>query len=328
MAGYKKNILVVGGAGYIGSHVCKELSRSGYTPVSYDNLVYGHEWAVKWGPFAKGDIHDVKRLREVMSANAIDAVIHLAAFAYVGESVAHPAKYYRNNVAGSLSLFEAMRETQVKNIVFSSTCAVYGIPQEIPITERSPRNPVNPYGASKLMIERILEDYHRAYGFNSVSLRYFNAAGADPDAEIGEAHDPETHLIPLMLDAGMGRREELKVFGNTYPTRDGTCIRDYIHVTDLARAHVLALDLIERKQSMCVVMNLGTGQGHSIMEMIEKAKEIIGRNIPYSIAPPREGDPPVLVADPTDALAQLNWKARYADIGQIITHAWNFHKNV
>jgi UDP-arabinose 4-epimerase len=328
MADHKKNILVVGGAGYIGSHVCKELSKSGCMPVCYDNLVYGHTWAVKWGPFEKGDINDVPRLRGVMKTYTIDAVIHLAAFAYVGESVVHPAKYYLNNVAGSLFLFEAMRNEQVKKIVFSSTCAVYGIPQEIPITEHSPRDPVNPYGASKLMIERILQDYHRAYGLNSVSLRYFNAAGADPDAETGEAHDPETHLIPLILDAGMGRRKNLMVFGNTYPTRDGTCIRDYIHVTDLARAHVLALDFIDRNQPICVAMNLGTGQGHSIMEMIEKTQNITGRNIPYSIAPPREGDPPSLVADPTQARAQLNWKAQHADIGQIIAHAWNFHKKM
>ena len=319
-------ILVVGGAGYIGSHICKELHKCGYTPVCYDNLIYGHKWAVKWGPFEEGDLRDLERLNQVFAAHRIEGVIHLAAFAYVGESVTQPAKYYSNNVAGTISLLDAMRNNQVKNIVFSSTCAVYGIPKTIPITEKESMNPVNPYGASKMMVERILRDYHHAYGLGFVALRYFNAAGADPEGEIGEVHNPETHLIPLALDAALGRRDELVVFGNSYPTPDRTCIRDYIHVTDLARAHVLSLKLLEKNEPVGLSVNLGTGKGTSILEIIKAGEEVTGRKINYRIAPPREGDPPVLVADPSQALKTLNWKAEYADIRTIIQHAWNFQK--
>jgi UDP-arabinose 4-epimerase len=326
MANNPKTILVVGGAGFIGSHVCKELHRSGYMPVCYDNLIHGHQWAVKWGPFEYGDINDSRRLNEVLDAHRPLGVVHLAAFAYVGESVVKPAKYYLNNVAGSLSLLEALRTRGVTSMVFSSTCAVYGIPQKIPITEQTPRDPVNPYGASKLMIERMMLDYHRAYGLNTVALRYFNAAGADPETEIGEVHDPETHLIPLVLDTALGRRDTLTVFGKDYPTKDGTCIRDYIHVTDLARAHVFALQHIEHNQSTCLSMNLGTGKGYSIREVIAMAEKVTRKKIAHTFEARREGDPPALVADPNEAFRTLRWKAEYTDLTQIIGHAWNFHK--
>lgn len=321
------SILVVGGAGYIGSHICKELHTCGYIPVCYDNLIYGHTWAVKWGPFEKGDIKDQERLNQVFAAHRIEGVIHLAAFAYVGESVTEPSKYYTNNVAGTISLLNAMRNNNVNKIVFSSTCAVYGTPKTIPITEKEPMNPVNPYGASKMMVERILRDYHHAYGLGFVALRYFNAAGADPEGEIGEVHNPETHLIPLALDVALGRRKELAVFGNCYPTPDRTCIRDYIHVADLARAHVLSLKFLEKKEPAAgLSVNLGTGKGTSILEIIKTGEEISGGKINYRIAPPREGDPAVLVADPSQALKTLNWKADYADIRTVIRHAWNFQK--
>ena len=319
-------ILVVGGAGYIGSHICKELHRCGYIPVCYDNLSYGHTWAVKWGPFEKGDIKDQERLNQVFAAHRIEGVIHLAAFAYVGESVGEPAKYYSNNVAGTISLLDAMRNNKVKRIVFSSTCAVYGIPKTIPITEKEPMNPVNPYGASKMMVERILRDYHHAYGLGFVALRYFNAAGADPEGEIGEVHNPESHLIPLVLDVALGRREELAVFGNSYPTPDRTCIRDYIHVADLARAHVLSLKQLELNEPIGLSINLGTGKGTSIFEIIKTCEDVCGRKVNYRIAPPREGDPPVLVANPSQALKLLNWKAEYTDIRTVIQHAWDFQK--
>jgi UDP-arabinose 4-epimerase len=326
MANLLPTILVVGGAGYIGSHVCKELHKNGYLPVCYDNLVYGHAEAVKWGPFETGDIGDAKRLDEVFVKYRPHGVIHLAAFAYVGESVIDPSKYYVNNVAGTISLLDALRRHNIKRIVFSSSCAVYGVPTSVPITEKHKLDPVNPYGASKMMVERIMRDYHHAYGLDYIALRYFNAAGADLDGEIGELHDPETHLIPLVLDAALGRSKELVVFGNNYPTADGTCIRDYIHVTDLAKAHLCALKHLEQNTSIHLSINLGTGRGHSIFEIIRAAEEVTGRKIRYRIAPPREGDPPSLISDPSEALGVLNWKAEYEDIKQIIRHAWAFHK--
>jgi UDP-arabinose 4-epimerase len=319
-------ILVVGGAGYIGSHVCKELYKNGYLPVCYDNLIYGHQWAVKWGPLEIGDIGDGKRLDEVMTKYQPEGVIHLAAFAYVGESVTEPSKYYVNNVVGTISLLDAMRRNHCRRIVFSSTCAVYGIPATVPITEKQILNPVNPYGASKMMVERILADYRHAYGLDYVALRYFNAAGADPDAEIGESHDPETHLIPLALDVAVGRRKELVVFGDDYPTPDKTCIRDYIHVTDLSRAHVLAMKRLESDVTFSRSINLGTGRGNSVLEIIRAGAEVTGRKIKYRIAPRRAGDPPALVADPSEALKILGWKAAYTDITQVLRHAWEFHK--
>ena len=259
-------------------------------PIAYDNLSFGHQWAVKWGPFEKGDILDRNRLDEVLATYKPAAVMHFAAFAYVGESVEDPAKYYRNNVAGSLSLLEAMREHGIGKIVFSSTCATYGVPQGIPIPDDHPQNPINPYGTSKLTVERMLSDFETAYGLRSVSLRYFNAAGADPEAEIGEDHDPETHLIPLVLEAASGKRSNVTIFGTDYDTPDGTCVRDYIHVSDLAEAHVLALKAL-RGGRQSTSYNLGMGAGHSVREVIRVANSVTGRVIPVVEGFRRPGDP-------------------------------------
>lgn len=319
-------ILVTGGAGYIGSHACKALARAGYRPVSYDNLVYGHEWAVKWGPLERGDILDRARLDDVMARHKPDAVMHFAAFAYVGESVAEPAKYYRNNVAGSLALIEACRGHGVNSFVFSSTCATYGSPDKLPIGEDTPQRPINPYGASKLMVERMLADFRAAYGLRSVALRYFNAAGADPDGEIGEDHDPEPHVIPLVLDAAAGKREAISVFGDDYATPDGTCIRDYIHVTDLADAHVKALQKLENGSPCREALNLGTGSGISVRQLIEAAERVTGMPIKVKVAPRRPGDPPELVADAIAARADLGWTPELSDIETILRTAWAWHR--
>lgn len=319
-----KTVLVTGGAGYIGSHTCKALAEAGYVPLVYDNLVYGHEWAVKWGPFAKGDILDAKRLDEVVKKYKPFAVMHFAAFAYVGESVEDPAKYYRNNVAGTLSLLDVLNENDIDKVVFSSTCATYGQPEIIPIPEKHPQVPVNPYGASKLMIERILQDYDNAYSLRSISLRYFNAAGADPDAEIGELHVPETHLIPLVLDVAAGKRPHITVFGSDYETPDGTCIRDYIHVTDLADAHLSALKSLETG-SPSSVYNLGNGKGFSVNEVIETARRVTAKEIPVQNGPRRVGDPPRLVGNATRAQDKLGWHPRFTDLEDIITTAWRWH---
>jgi len=316
-------ILVTGGAGYIGSHTCKALAQAGFTPVVYDNLVYGHESAVRWGPLEKGDILDSTRLSQVIATYAPKAVIHFAAFAYVGESVADPAKYYRNNVVGTLSLLDTMREHGVDQIVFSSTCATYGVPARIPISEETPQNPINPYGASKLMIERVLADYGDAYGLKSVALRYFNAAGADPDGEIGEDHDPETHLIPLVLDAAMHKRPAITVFGDDYETPDGTCVRDYIHVSDLAEAHVLAMQALDGGLPKRAY-NLGTGQGHSVAAIIEVARAVTQREIPLVKGVRRTGDPAALVADARNAMRDLGWTPRHPDIRDILQTAWTW----
>jgi UDP-arabinose 4-epimerase len=319
-------ILVTGGAGYIGAHTCKLLAARGRTPVCYDNLVYGHRDAVQWGPLEEGDLLDRSRLDEVLERHRPEAVVHFAAFTYVGESVENPGKYYRNNVVGTLNLLEAMRDRQIRRIVFSSTCATYGEPEQIPITEDHPQSPINPYGASKWMIERMLSDFEAAHGMKSAALRYFNAAGADPDAEIGEDHDPETHLIPLVLDVALGRRKEISIFGDDYDTPDGTCIRDYIHIEDLADAHLRALALIQRGERQ-VICNLGTGEGFSVQQVLEVARRVTGHAIPASAGPRREGDPERLVSGGACARNRLGWSPGRTDLEDIVGDAWGFHKS-
>jgi UDP-arabinose 4-epimerase len=315
-----KSVLVTGGAGYIGSHACKFLARAGYRPVVFDSLSRGHREAVRWGPLIEGDLSDRGKLVAALKEHQISAVMHFAAFAYVGESVSDPATYYRNNLGGSLSLLDAMREVGVDNIVFSSTCATYGIPAEVPIRETVPQLPVNPYGETKLAIERALYWYGQAYGLRSVSLRYFNAAGADPEAEIGELHDPETHLIPLVLQAALGQRQQIDIYGTDYPTPDGTAIRDYIHVQDLADAHLRALEHLAAGRAS-VALNLGTGRGHSVREVIRVAEAVSGRPVPCHETGRRAGDPPALVADPSLAVELLGWQASVSDIETIIRTA-------
>ena len=321
----EQNILVTGGAGYIGSHACKALSTAGYKPIAYDNLEYGHDWAVKWGPLETGDIQDRKLLDRVIEKYNPRSVMHFAAYAYVGESVENPGKYYRNNVAGTLTLLEAMRDNGIRNIIFSSTCATYGIPGHIPLTEDHPQNPINPYGSTKLMIEQILRDFDIAHNIKFVALRYFNAAGADPGGEIGEDHNPETHLIPLVLDAALGKREHIKIFGTDYHTPDGTCIRDYIHVTDLADAHVLALQYLENSGES-TAFNLGNGNGFSVREVIEAAKKVTQRNIPEVEWQRRPGDPPVLIGSSDKARQVLGWQPVYDDVETIISTAWRWNQ--
>jgi len=317
-------ILVTGGAGYIGSHVNKSLFLKGYETLVVDNLIYGHREFVKWGEFVCADLANIDQLRLVFNTYPIDAVIHFAAFAYVGESVLDPQKYYRNNVANTLNLLSVMLEFGVRLIVFSSTCATYGLPEEIPITEDHPQLPINPYGRSKLMIENILNDYAGAYGFSYAALRYFNAAGADPEAEIGEWHEPETHLIPLVLDAASDRREKIQIYGTDYDTPDGTCIRDYIHVTDLAEAHILSLDyLLGGGQS--AVFNLGNGNGFSVKEVIKSAERLTGKVIRVDESTRRAGDPPVLVGSSQRIKDFLGWRPAYADLDLIIDTAWRWH---
>lgn len=318
-------ILVTGGAGYIGSHTNKELYRRGYKTVVYDNLVYGHKESVKWGILEIGDLSDKERLESVFKNYPIEAVIHFAAYAYVGESVTEPAKYYNNNVCNTIHLLDMMRKYKVNDMIFSSTCATYGVPDKMPITEDMPQNPVNPYGATKKMVEWILEDYHRAYGLNYCCLRYFNAAGADPDGEIGESHTPETHLIPLILDAASGKRESICVFGTDYPTEDGTCVRDYIHVTDLADAHIRALEYLKQGgESTC--FNLGNGNGDSVRHVIEVVKQITGKKFIVKEEKRRAGDPPMLIGSAAKAEKVLGWKPQYKEIETIVEHAWKWHE--
>jgi UDP-arabinose 4-epimerase len=320
------NILVTGGAGYIGSHACKSLKIAGFMPICYDNLVYGHKEAVKWGPLVVGDIADRKRLDEVIEEHKPVAVMHFAAYAYVGESVQNPGKYYRNNVAGTLTLLEAMRDHVIDKIIFSSTCATYGIPEMAPINEEHMQRPINPYGASKLMIEKILKDFDIAHSIKSISLRYFNAAGADLDGEIGEAHDPETHLIPLIFDAATGKRQFITVHGDDYDTPDGTCIRDYVHVSELANAHVLALKaLINGAHTDSY--NLGNGCGVSVLDVISSVEKVTGLNVPYQIGPRRLGDPPILVSDSKRVSRDMGWVPQIKDIELIVNSAWKWYKN-
>ena len=322
--GMVKRILVTGGAGYIGSHTCKALASAGYIPVCYDNLVYGHRHAVQWGPLEFGDISDRQRLDQVIYQHKPEAIMHFAAYAYVGESVQDPGKYYRNNVSGSLTLLEAARDHKIGKFIFSSTCATYGIPDIVPVGEDSPQVPINPYGASKLMIERMLNDFDLAHGLRSISLRYFNAAGADPSGDVGEDHTPETHLIPLVLDVAAGRRKFVEIFGGDYETVDGTCIRDYIHVCDLADAHVLALKQLE-DGGQTSAYNLGNGRGFSVKEIISAAEIVSGNKVKVIVAPRRTGDPACLVADARRAKVDLGWQPKHTQISEIIGTAWRWH---
>lgn len=320
-------ILVTGGAGYIGSHAARALRRSGYEVVVYDNLSTGFRRLAQGFELVEGDIADDAKLRPVLAR--VDAVMHFAAHAYVGESVADPRKYFRNNVLAALSLLNSALDAGIRRFVFSSTCAVYGLPEQVPITELEKREPVNPYGATKLCFENALEAYDRAYGLRSVRLRYFNAAGADESGETGELHDPETHLIPLALAAATGKGRELQIFGSDYPTPDGTCVRDYIHVNDLADAHVRALQYLERhgeadggeSHADSPAINLGTGRGNSVLEVIRAAENATGRPVRRTMAPRRPGDPPVLVADPSKAQKMLGWTAQRS-LADIVSSAW------
>ena len=317
-------VLVTGGAGYIGSHACKALAGAGFQPVVFDNLSRGHREAVRWGPLVEGDLADRQRLCAALIEHKVEAVMHFAAYAYVGESVTDPALYYRNNLGGTLSLLEAMREAGIGEIVFSSTCATYGIPDGVPIREDAPQRPVNPYGETKLAIERALHWYAAAYGLRSVSLRYFNAAGADPEGEIREHHEPETHLVPLVLQAALGQRPHVEIYGTDYPTPDGTAIRDYVHVCDLAIAHLRALERL-RGGGGSAAVNLGTGQGHSVREVIAAAELASGRKVPARAAPRRPGDPPALVADPSLAGEILGWHPQHSDLDTIIRTSLAWH---
>jgi UDP-glucose-4-epimerase GalE len=317
-------VLITGGAGYIGSHTAKLLAASGHTPIVFDDFTQGHDWAVKWGPLERGSLADQGRLREVFAAHKVEAVVHFAASALVGESMSQPTKYFRNNTVATLNLLDAMREAGVATIVFSSTCATYGDPVRVPIDETHPQTPVNPYGESKLMVEKILRWYGGAYGLKWIALRYFNAAGADPAGEIGEDHDPETHLVPLVIGAALGTRPPVKVFGTDYPTPDGSAVRDYVHVMDLADAHRRALEGLDNGTASQAI-NLGTGQGHSVRSVIETVNRVGGKKVPFEEAPRRAGDPPELVAAPGRAREVLGWSCRYAALEVIVEHAWKWH---
>jgi UDP-glucose 4-epimerase len=317
--------MVAGGAGYIGSHMVLYLLDKGYNPIVYDNLSEGHKEAVLGGTFIEGDLSDKNKLNEVFKSYDISAVMHFAASCYVGESVTNPAKYYKNNVVTTLNLLDTMIENNIDKFIFSSTCATYGLPQYLPLTETHPQSPVNPYGNTKLAVELILKDYAKAYDLKSVAFRYFNAAGADPQGRIGEAHDPETHLIPNVIKSALGVGEPLKIFGDDYDTPDGTCVRDYIHVLDLAQAHLLGLEkLFDGHKSD--FFNLGNGEGYSNKQVIETVEKVSGKKVEYSFAPRREGDPPTLIGSSKKAFEQLNWKPEYASLDKIVETAWNWHK--
>ena len=328
MAFSRPTILVTGGAGYIGSHVVKTLQRQGYGVLVVDNLVYGHRDVVEnvlQADLIVGDICDRTLLDRIFAIHDIAAVMHFAAYAYVGESIKDPVKYYRNNVTGTVNLLEAMVTADVKKLVFSSTCATYGVPSTVPITETLPQQPINPYGASKLMVERILADFDHAYDLKSVCFRYFNAAGADPEGQLGEDHTPETHLIPLVLQTALGSRESISIFGTDYPTADGTCVRDYIHVMDLAQAHILGVQhLLADGQSEA--FNLGNGNGFSVRQVIETAKQVTGKPIQVIETERRPGDPPILVGSHEKAKAMLGWRPQFPDLKDILNHAWQWHQ--
>ena len=316
-------VLVTGGAGYVGSHAAKLLAENGHDVWVVDNLAEGHRAAVGKLPLVVADLLDQVTIRELLKQHRIEAVMHFAAFAYVGVSVRDPAKYYRNNVVGTLALLDAMRSADVRRIVFSSTCATYGIPTKVPIREDHPQQPINPYGFTKLAIERVLADYAHAYGLGYAALRYFNASGAASDGSIGEDHDPETHLIPLVLQVALDQREYVEVYGTDYPTPDGTCIRDYIHVDDLADAHIRAIE--ELDDGVALKLNLGTGRGASVQEVVDLCREVTGHKIPPRAADRREGDPPELVADPAAAKRVLGWEAKHKDMRGLIESAWRWH---
>jgi UDP-glucose-4-epimerase GalE len=317
------NVLVVGGAGYVGSHAVRLLTRAGYTVWVYDNCQRGHRAAVPANLLIEGDLLNHQQLVDVLRKKSIDAVMHFAAFALVGESMSDPASYYQNNVVGTLTLLDAMRTANVRRMVFSSTCATYGIPQSVPISEEHPQMPVNPYGFTKLAIEWALHDYAHAYDLGFVALRYFNAAGASPDGDIGEDHTPESHLIPLVLQTALGQRKHVAIFGEDYPTSDGTCIRDYIHVDDLGTAHIKALEQVT--PGVQLKLNLGTGCGTSVRSVIEVSQRVTGRKIPTVVGDRRAGDPPELVADSRCARRQLDWEPQYLDLEQIVETAWHWH---
>ena len=324
MATHGRRVLVTGGAGYIGSHTCKALAAAGYSPVALDNLVHGHRWAVRWGVLEQADLADREAVERVLRRHGIDAVVHFAAYAYVGESMADPGMYFRNNVANTLNLLEAMRAAGVGRIVFSSTCATYGVPATVPIAEDHAQLPVNPYGESKLFVERALHWHGVAHGLRWMALRYFNAAGADPDGEIGEDHDPETHLIPLAIETALGRRRELQVMGTDYRTPDGTAVRDYVHVADLADAHVRALRYLEGG-GQSAALNLGTGRGHSVRDVIAMVERVSGRPVAARDVARRAGDPPALVAAPGRARELLGWQPRLSDLATIVQTAYRWH---
>jgi UDP-arabinose 4-epimerase len=317
-------VLVTGGAGYIGSHTAKALSQAGHQPVVLDNFSAGHRWAVKWGPLAEGDLADQDFIRHALHEFGIQAVIHFAADVLVGESVANPRKYYWNNVVNSMRLLDAMLGSGLRHIVFSSSCATYGVPTRVPIPEDHPQLPVNPYGETKLAIEKILRDYGPAYGLQWVALRYFNAAGADPEGEIGEDHDPETHLIPIAVQAAQGERPHIEIYGTDYPTPDGTAVRDYIHVADLARAHVRSLEYLVAGGAS-TALNLGTGIGHSVREVVAAVGKLCDGRVPVKEGPRRAGDPPALVADAGKAQKVLGWKPEYPELDSIVETAWKWH---
>lgn len=318
-------ILVTGGAGYIGSHACKALKEAGFLPITYDNLSTGHAYAVKWGPFVQGDLNDKIKLAELFSNFKPEAVLHFAASALVSESMQDPSKYYRNNVVNSLILLETMRNAGVKNLVFSSSCATYGSPLCGPITEKHPQDPINPYGRTKLMIEQMIADFETAHGMHAVNLRYFNAAGADLNTEIGENHSPETHLLPSIIQAALGLKSEIVIYGTNFPTPDGSAIRDYVHVQDLADAHVAALRwlLIHQKS---ISLNLGTGTGRSVLEIIHAVQKFCGKVLTVRRENQRPGEPATLTADNALAKEMLGWTPRLSDLPNLIESAWKWHQ--
>lgn len=323
----RNKVLVTGGAGYIGSHVALQLKREGYEVIILDNLVNGNKYIVERVLNVEliiGDIRNRLLLDWIFANHNITAVMHFAAFAYVGESISKPIEYYSNNVMGTLTLLEAMLAAKIKNLIFSSTCATYGIPQQIPITEDHIQEPINPYGTTKLAVEKMIEDFDLAYGLKSIIFRYFNAAGADASGLLGEAHDPEPHLIPLVLLTALGKNKSINIFGNDYPTRDGTCIRDYIHVSDIARVHTLGLKFL-LKQKKSDIFNLGNGNGFSVKEIIKMSEEITGQTICTIDYPRRAGDPPILIGSNQKASIELGWQPQYTNLEQIIDHAWQWH---